>query len=338
MKTGQRLAIGGVLILALVAGLASCANTRNRDPETFGIYVSNLAGDEPRLLLSSSWQQMTHPRVSPDGKWLTLTRYNKRNLQGLALEKNGYQNTEIMIMRMDGTELETVVKPRLGRINANSHFADGGRSLIWFSTDNPKKAPQIMKVDLRSREVTRVPTPPDLKTTDPHHVGNTLVFPTVGPNVESLWIMKLDGSAARQLTHPKFPAGMAKGKWPHGDYDPKLSPDGRKVAFMRLFGKEGWRTFVIDVASGKEKDLSGPGSIDALPDWSSDGRLLLFWHIDKKNLAKMGIYTMRPDGSNRKMVDLPRGYLHGHPQFLPGGGSSKRAGIIYAARKAPHLP
>ena len=322
------------LFACVLWGLAAAACSRAvKGPDQFGIYVSNLAGEAPRLVVASSWQQMTHPRVSPDQEWITLTRYNKKSFGGYALERNGYQQTEIMIVRVDGSDLQTIIAPQAGAINANSHWSSDGKSLIWFSTDNNTHAPSIMKVDLATRTVTRLPTPPNLKTTDPHHVGNLLVFPVIGEEVDALWLMNLDGTDCRPLTHPVFPAAMKRGAFPPGDYDPKLSPDGKEVAFMRLFGKIGWRIFVADVATGKERDLSGASNIDALPDWSGDGKLLLFWHVDQENPAKMGLYTMRPDGSERTMIDLPRGYMHGHPQFFPRDGSSPRARIVYAARK-----
>ncbi len=324
---------GAAAFAALCALLAGAGDGGVAGPDQFGIYVATLGGGTPRLVVASPWQQMTHPRVSPDQEWITFTRYHKKNFRGLALERNGYQQTEIAIVRSDGSELRSVIAPRAGAINANSHWSSDGKSLLWFSTENDLHAPRIMRIDLATGAIARLPTPPQLKTTDPHHVGNLLVFPVVGEDVDALWIMNLDGTNCRQLTNPTFPEGMERGGFPPGDYDPKLSPDGARVAFMRLFGKVGWRIFVVDVASGKERDLSGAANIDTLPDWSGDGKLLLFWHIDLEDPARMGLYTMRPDGSQRTMVDVPRGYLHGHPQFFPADGSSPQARIIYTARK-----
>lgn len=169
--------------------------------------------------------------------------------------------------------------------------------MIWLSTDNPQRQPQLMRIDLASGKITRIPTPPKLNTSDPHVVGEQIVFPVVASELDVLWVMNLDGTNSRQLTYPKFSSDLPRSKFAPGDYDPKLSPDGREVAFMRLFGEEGWRIFVVDTATGHERDLSGPTRIDALPDWSSNGKLLLFWHVNKENMAASGLYTMRPDSS-----------------------------------------
>jgi Tol biopolymer transport system component len=148
----------------------------------------------------------------------------------------------------------------------------------------------------------------------------------------------MDGTDARQITHPKIPQPKKHSQFPLGDYDPKLSPDNSKVAAMRYFGGEIWHIFVLDLATGKEKDFSTGEVSEGLPEWSSDGKLLIFTHWNRKYLDKMGIYTMKPDGNDRKMVPLPRGFLLNHANFFPGEGSSKDARIVYVAKKFPGLP
>lgn len=336
---GHYISTAVLLIVITLLGGCSKGSQANNAPDRFGIYVSTLSGKEIKLVIGSPNQQMTHPRVAPDGKWIAFTRYTKNNWAGVAIEKNGYQGTEIMLIRPDGSELQTIVPAKKGVLNCNSSWTSDSKSLIWLSTDNAQNLPQLMRINLETRELSRVPTPEGLKTTDPHTVGDQVVFPVIEPDVDSIWIMNLDGSNARRLTKPVYTTNnRPTGKHPPGDYDPKLSPDGSKVAFMRLFGDESWRIYVLDVASGRETDLSGPDQIDTLPDWSSDGEFLLFWHADRKKPREMGIYTMRPDGTDRRMIPLPRGYLHGHPHFFPNEQSSLDANIIFQATKAPHLP
>ncbi len=245
-----------------------------------------------------------------------------------------------MIARIDGSGVESVVPPKRGIVASNGTWVDGGRALQFVSTDTPDKMPQIKVIDLQTRRISVVPTPARLKTTDPHRVGNRIVFPAKGDTIDALWTMNIDGTQARQLTRPSGFTNKGSKELNLGDYDPKLSPDGSKVAFMRSFGNEIWRIYVVDVASGREMALSpanAPGS-DTLPEWSGDGRLLVFWHFDRKNLPATGIYTMRPDGSERQMVPLPRGQLTGHANFFPNDGSGKEARIIYMAKSLPQMP
>lgn len=306
--------------------------------DKFGIHIAELSGRNHRQIATSSWQQMSHPRVSPDHEWITFTRYTKKNFSGIAEELGGYEGSEIMLMKLDGSDMKTLIPAKSGIMNCVSSWADDGRSIIWLSTDNPDKTPSIMKIDVASGAITRVPTPKDFKTTDPHSVGNVVVFPVIEKKVDSLWIMNIDGSNLRRLTEPPAPTGFRWGALPAGDYDPKLSPDAKHVAFMRLTSRDDWRAWTVDVETREERNLSGPDNTDIVPDWSSDGKLIAFSHLNTKDFRKMGIYTIRPDGTDRKLLPLPRGYVCNQPQFFPGEGSRPNTRIIYQTMKVPGMP
>lgn len=333
----MRRVVSSLPLMAMLAALAlsGCASDI---PNRFGIYTSDLSGRNVRPVLTNPALEMTHARLSHNGQWITFTRYNDKGLSGLARETGGYGDTEIMVVHPDGTGLRTIIQPRDGVIAANSSWTPDDKGLIFISTDNEQKLAQIVAINLETGALIRLPTPHGISVTDPHWVGNVVAFPVKTPGQpDAIWIMNIDGSNLRQLTHPVFPQSGG-GAFEQGDYDPRISPDGSKVTFMRLFGKEGWRAVVVDVATGQEKDLTGPGRIDGTPDWTGDGRRVIFWHVNTDNLPETGIYTMNPDGSDRVMVPLPRGYLHGHPSCFPGEATSLATRIIYNAERNPALP
>lgn len=318
--------------------LVGCVENGGPEKDRFGIYTANLDGSDVRMLVSDPSRQMTHARVSPDGQWIAFTRYNRHGRNGLAEEEGGYLETEIAVSRLDGTEIRTIIAPKEGVISANGNWSEDGRSLLYISTDNSRRVPELRVVDLQTGRVSRVDVPENLNPADPDWHRDFLVFPSKGKEVDALWMMSSDGKVLRQLTFPSGFDGRRGGAFNLGDYDPKISPDGTQVAFMRYFSGETWKAYVVDVATGAEKLLTHGGGADTVPEWSSDGRLLAFWHVDRKNLPGMGIYTMRPDGTDRKMVPLQRGVLHGHPVFFPDSGSADNARIIYVAKKVPRLP
>ena len=94
-----------------------------------------------------------------------------------------------------------------------------------------------------------------------------------------------------------------------------------------------WRIVVTDIATGRETVLSPPGSIEAMPEWSSDGKLVVFWKRDPRTLRKLGILTMTPDGRDRRLVPLPVGYRYKRPSFFPGEGSSPAARIMFGIER-----
>ena len=64
----KRLAI---VVLGLL--LTACTHAAGKAPtDLFGLYTSNLAGKNVTTVITSAWQQMTHPRVSPDKQWVTF--------------------------------------------------------------------------------------------------------------------------------------------------------------------------------------------------------------------------------------------------------------------------
>jgi len=300
--------------------------------------MSTLDGKNMKPIITDSFREMNHARVSPDKKWVTFTRFNNRK-KGLAEEKGGYLNTEIMICRLDGTGLRSLTPHRRLKAFVNSYWTPDGKGVIFINNDLLKKRFQISYIDIATGHIRRVPTPPDHVASDPHQWGNKIVFPVIGreDNPNGIWIMNADGKDARQLTRPIVPKSAMNLKPRPGDSDPKISPDGTKVACTRHIGKANLHTIVVDIETGEEKDLSKGLTCDVMPEWSSDGKLLVFWHADPKVPRNSGLYAIRPDGTDRKRISLPRGYFYKMPAFFPGEGSGKDARIIFTAKKMPGL-
>ncbi|RME05044.1 MAG: hypothetical protein D6805_00995 [Planctomycetota bacterium] len=318
----------------LLWNIGGC-RTQHQNTNLFGIYISTLDGRNMRVLVSDPYREMNHARVSPDQKWVTFTRYNKRGPKGLAMEKGGYEETEIMIIRLDGTGLESIVPPKKGIVAANGYWTPDGKGILYVSTDNPERKPQINLIDLKTRRIIRIPTPEGFWVADPHQVKDRLVFSVIkkGKKVcQCIWTMKVDGKDPVQLTSPKI-SSKKRVHPPLGDFDPKLSPDGKRVALMRQVKERIWHVVIVDLENGKEMDISPFDSVDAVPEWSSDGRLLIFWHVDPKRIKNSGLYTMRPDGKERKRIPLPHGYFYTMPAFFPREGPDGRIRIIFSARK-----
>lgn len=316
------------------------------DHDLFGIYTATLDGKNMKLIISHPVKEMTHPRISPNKQWITLTRYNRIGPDGKAEEKNGYAETEIMLVRMDGTELKTLVPAQKGVVNANSSWTPDGKHILYVSTGNPQNLPQIYKRNVKTGKAIPLPTPKGLHVSDPNQVGDWIVFPARRNNFsqQNIWIMKSDASQARQITSAKIPKTKKKFRFLPGDYDPHLSPDGGHVTFMRYFGGKEWHVVVVNVKTGKELDLTAPILstspiiAEGVPTWSSDGRLILFRHIELPHIKKLGLYTIRPDGTKRKMIPLPRGYFYGAiAHTFPGEGTSTKTRIIFTARKDPRF-
>jgi TolB protein len=93
--------------------------------------------------------------------------------------------------------------------------------------------------------------------------GNQLTFASDRSGTPQIYVMDLDGGAARRVTFK-------------GDYNtaPALSPDCKKIAYESRTGG-GFQIFVIGAGGGTPRQLTEEGSNEA-PAWSPDGRYLAF--------------------------------------------------------------
>ena len=322
---------------ALITAVAGPSKDHvKQTPDRYEIATARLDGSDYRILYSRPDKDMTHARVSPDGSRIVFTGYNKRGKDSLATEDSGYDDTEIAILNMDGTGLETIIAPKPGVIAANGAWTPDGQSIFFVSTDTTQRTPELRQIHLGTRTIVRLPTPAGLQASDPNRVGDRLIFPVKAGSkgADPLWVMNVDGTAARQLTRPSRSSSR---DGLYGDFDPKLSPDGAKAAFMRNGGGTTWHVMVVDLKSGDEKRLSPPDGMEWLPTWTGDGKLLLFTRVDTKNVKDTGLYTMTPEGEERRKVPLPPGLYYNHGSFFPGEKASPSARIIFSASKRPWL-
>jgi dipeptidyl aminopeptidase/acylaminoacyl peptidase len=107
--------------------------------------------------------------------------------------------------------------------------------------------------------------------------------------------------------------------------DPQISPDGSRVAFVRVSvneKKEGYNTSIWTVAAagGEEPRQLTKGDHDSAPRWSPDGKFLLFIRATEKDgKPEPPQLSMLPmtGGDSFAFTDLPKGA--GDPKWSPDG-------------------
>ena len=118
-----------------------------------------------------------------------------------------------------------------------------------------------------------------------------------------IWVMGADGSNRRQVTRTHDP---------DVDFDPSLSPDGRRLVLRTSRGRyvpdpngtgvQG--IFVVDLDGSHERQIQPPRG-GLFPDWSPDGRRIAF-------------STLRADGTETIITTDPDG-THVHGTGVVGG-------------------
>ena len=107
--------------------------------------------------------------------------------------------------------------------------------------------------------------------------------------------------------------------------DPQISPDGMRVAFVRITAnekREGYNTSVwsVPVAGGETPHQLTKGDHDSMPRWSPDGKFLLFLRATEKDgkpdRPQLSILPMA-GGDSFSFTDLPKGASN--PVWAPDG-------------------
>jgi len=315
-----------------------------RGKDLFGVYSASLDGKNFKAILLDERREMTHARISPDEKHLTFTRYNRVVKDGLC-EENGsdYLHTEVIVANADGTAQRSIESVGPEIMSANSSWIDND-SIIYIHKPNLKVLPELRIYRLSTGKHQRVPIPANVAASDPTCRGNVIVFPIIplakNDSPCALWTCNLDGTGLRQITKPTIKATSPERLFKLGDYDPWLSRDGRTVAFMRYFGGMDWRIYLADMDCDYEnKLLTEPGIPSGIPKFDNCGKdVIAFVCWDKSKLENLGLYTMSLDGSHRKKIPLPAGYLYTHPSFVRQAISSDMELMIFSARRVPGLP
>jgi len=164
------------------------------------------------------------------------------------------------------------------------------------------------------------------------------------PTVHGIFIANADGSNARRVT-----TGI---RTTHAyDTQSQWSPDGKRLAFTRVKNGTQAAVFVVNIDGTGLKRLT-PWSLDAAnPDWSPDGREILFNPYYDPHRGKFSnVYSMRPDGSQKtRLTHAPPGVQSFAPawspdgtkivfvRFTPVGKNSQRFDLLTMSRDGTHL-
>jgi len=140
------------------------------------------------------------------------------------------------------------------------------------------------------------------------HNGQWIVFPAGAEGLmpNQLFRIQTDGNGLQQLTKGTTSATQ-----------PSISPNGRRVAFVRL----GRGIYVMNIDGTGERRLT-TGSHDLYPVWSPTGKTIAFTRLFKGDYR---LYLMGASGGNRRRVreapsaGRPSWTANGRSIYLPHG-------------------
>ena len=138
--------------------------------------------------------------------------------------------------------------------------------------------------------------------------GNIGAVRPTGVEHAELFVMNANGTGPRRLTH------ISDGKEPFSIdvRGPAWSPNGTQIVFevenFKTADPPNRRALYVINADGSDLRQLTPWSVNAgdSPDWSPDGKLILFRTISTSNRHHGNLHTIRPDGTGlTKLTDYP---------------------------------
>ncbi len=220
----------------------------------------------------------------------------------------------VFVVRPDGSGLRQLTSAVEGSSLSGAGFASwsSDRSQVLFrGYDDEDNRGDIYVIDVDGSNLRRL----NCQFEDPCHMprwspDDESVLFTVGQVSEAesaVFVMDSDGSNLRQLS----PWGMW-GTW---------SPSGRHIAFSSLGRAGSWQQgdpidlFVMNADGSNVRRLTEQHGENQDPDWSPDGRTLVF---DSYREGNFDIYTIELDtGRIRRLTDHPA--ADARPAFSPDG-------------------
>lgn len=194
----------------------------------YGIYKRRLEGDTNSILLNST-PELGFRALSPDGQWVI---YDSK-----IGDPNGYDH--LWKMKIDGSnkrkmQFDSTGGDLVGRIK---WFGDGTRlaGLRYFANDG-FDGPQIAIVDTGGRSIAKLTNDNTYRSDINISPDGNFISYSLSNGVETIWVMKTDGTEVRQLT--TIPS-----------VNPGWTPDSRFITYTNVCKGDG-RIWAIPLNGG----------------------------------------------------------------------------------------
>jgi TolB protein len=218
-----------------------------------------------------------------------------------------YMSGQIFAVNPDGTGLRKLTDTPEGLQAGWPDWSADGRRIVYsrFAGGSDPARVWVMRAD-GTHQHPLVADAKGFRDLDPNFTpdGRGIVFARCKPRdgVCAIWRMRADGTHKRALT--SYRDGVHEAV----DFNPSVSPNGRRIAFTRYGGGGiSAQVYVMGAFGGHAHPITHPALEGGDPDWSPSGRRITF----SSNQPHPGssVFTIRPNGKGLRRV-TPSRYPH----------------------------
>lgn len=290
-----------VFCLAVVLGCSQQTSTTTTTtvPQTvphsfsWGIYALDLSSEDVTLIYSSSKEVVG---LNLDSTGETLTFSLKRTTT------EAFDTTsEIYSIGVDGSSLTQLTNNSF--FDTYPSFSPTGAQIVFLSMRDTTLDLYTMNSDGSSQQL--------LYDSGGHDAdvdwgsGGRIAF----TRNSQIWSVQSDGSDPQQVTNPANAGEWGDANLPIGDYDPRYSPDGSKIAFESMvdvsFTNGGYDIYVINSTGTGETALTSNGSsgyAQGFANWSHAGDKIVYVVAAVGSEGRYDMYIMNSDGSDNRSI------------------------------------
>ena len=299
---------GGLLLAVLIFYTGYSQPFIEKNPSTnlanqlwgTDLYLMNPDGSAKTHLTNSNSFYSWLPRISPDGKRVVFTS-----------GEIGKKTDQLYIMDLDGAN--RVQLTNLPGNNAGAKWSPAGTTIAFNSglEDNP----EIYTIKPDGTELHRLTNNPG------YDVGPVwspdgqfiLFYSQKDGDYWHLYLMRPDGSEQTRLTRDNW-----------YDETGSFSPDGNRIVYSS-FRDINFQIYRMNRDGTNIVRLTNDSHDNRYPEWSPDGSSITFMS-DNKQMKKIDIYRMKPDGSEpTNLTQNGVGVMSQVPYWSPDGSK-----IIYS--------
>ncbi len=292
---GPRAASISLVVIVLTLGALACdaEGTTPSPPaevphqDRWGIYNLDLSSQAIDLIYSSP-SEITTARLNSAGDRFVFTQ---------EVGGDGYEHSEIFTVSAAGQDLQRLTENDVWDLYPA--WSPDGTQIVFLSWRESNMDLYVMDADGGNVEMLFDSGDHDA---DVHWAMDRIVF-TSGNRI---WIMNDDGTDARSLTDPPQAGEWGNANLPFGDYDPRLSLDGARIAFERMVDTStphgSYDLFAMDIDGANLDRLTESGYSQGFASWSYAGDKIVYSVAAIGDTPQFDLYVMNADGSDSRNV------------------------------------